>query len=287
MVDEKKRGLGRGLSALLGSANDSPPNEAEIAEISVADLQAGRYQPRTHFSDKPLLELSESIKSQGVIQPVVVRPIRGGGYEIIAGERRWRAAQLAGLDSLPCVIKKVDGETAIAMALIENIQREDLTPLEQAGALQRLIDEFELTHQAVAEAVGKSRSSVTNLLRLMNLHPAVADILAAGDLEMGHARALLTLPADKQPAVAEDVVTRGFNVRQTEAFVKRYLSRDGSVVPAVEVDPLISNLEKQLANRLGQTVRIKCNVSGAGKITIGFSSLSELNGVLASFGFEQ
>ncbi|MDX5298490.1 MAG: ParB/RepB/Spo0J family partition protein, partial [Gammaproteobacteria bacterium] len=226
----KKRGLGeRGLGALLSgssakssaSKEAATPEDGELRDLPVDLIQRGRYQPRRDMDPEALQELSDSIRQQGVMQPVVVRPIGEGRYELIAGERRWRATQLAGLDRIPAVIRDVPDEAAIAMALIENIQREDLNPIEEAFALQRLQDEFGLTQQQVADAVGKSRTTITNLLRLIGLAPDVRVMLEHGDLEMGHGRALLTLPADVQLQVARQIVSRGLSVRQTEALVRR------------------------------------------------------------------
>ena len=216
----KKRGLGRGLDALLPKREKAAPLKTGLEEVPIEFIQAGKYQPRTYFADESIAELSDSIKAQGMIQPIILRPIADDRYEIIAGERRWRAAQLAGLEKVPAVIRTVDDESALAMSLIENIQREDLNPLEEATALQRLIDEFQFTHQEVADAVGKSRSAVTNTLRLTHLAAPVAEMLVAGDLEMGHARALLTLVTTDQVEVARQVVARGLNVRQTEELVR-------------------------------------------------------------------
>jgi ParB family chromosome partitioning protein len=216
----KKRGLGRGLNAMLPKKEEVAPPKTGLDEIPIEFIQPGKYQPRTYFAEESIAELSDSIKAQGVIQPIVLRPIGDDRYEIIAGERRWRAAQLAGIEKIPAVIRTVDDESALAMSLIENIQREDLNPLEEATALQRLIDDFQFTHQEVADAVGKSRSAVTNTLRLTQLALPVAEMLVAGDLEMGHARALLTLEVNEQVAVAKQVVARGLNVRQTEELVR-------------------------------------------------------------------
>ncbi len=302
----KKRGLGKGLDALLGAVNTpaapvsleaaeavSAPvslpvaNEQagvpgqQLAEIAVDRIQRGRYQPRRDMSPQALEELAASIRQQGVMQPIVLRPVGAGQYEIIAGERRWRAAQQAGLDKVPAVIREVADEAAIAMALIENIQREDLNPIEEAIALKRLQDEFELTQQEVADAVGKSRSAVTNLLRLLQLDPEVRLMLEHGDLEMGHARALLTLPAEQQIEAANQVSGQGLSVRQTEALA-RQMSQPPAVKPAKPVvDPNIRQLEEKLGDRLGAKVQIQHGSKGKGKLVIHYHDLHELDAVLA------
>jgi len=220
----KKRGLGRGLDALLGGSMANVvdgPKGADLREVPVDLLQPGKYQPRTDMHPESLEELANSIKAQGVVQPIVIRPIGGDRYEIIAGERRWRAAQIAGLHEIPAVVRDVPDEAAIAMALIENIQREDLNPIEEAIALQRLIDEFEMTHQQAAGAVGRSRAAVSNLLRLLTLNDDVRKMLEHGDLEMGHARALLALEGQVQSETARNVATKGYSVRETEQLVRR------------------------------------------------------------------
>ena len=250
-------------------------------------IQPGKYQPRTYFAEESIAELSDSIKAQGIIQPVVLRPIADDRYEIIAGERRWRAAQLAGMESIPAVIRTVDDESAISMSLIENIQREDLNPLEEATALQRLIDDFQFTHQEVAEAVGKSRSAVTNTLRLTQLAKPVAEMLVAGDLEMGHARALLTLEVNQQVKVAKQVVASGLNVRQTEELVRvaGKASDTTGVKPSQDADT--RRLEQNLGQALGQPVQIRHSKRGAGKLVISYSSLDELDGILSKMGYQE
>lgn len=289
----KKRGLGRGLDALLGasstkssvandSATDSSSKDGMLTEVAVEFVQRGKYQPRIDIDPASLEELSASIKAQGVMQPIVIRPIQANRYEIIAGERRWRAAQLAGLATIPAIIREVADEAAIAMALIENIQREDLNPIEEARALSRLQDEFELTQQEVAEAVGKSRTAVTNLLRLMNLESEVKTLLERGDLDMGHARALLSLEAQQQVELARKVVADSLTVRQTEALVKKTLSGEVAQTSASKkVDPDISRLEETLAKRLGSPVKINHSDKGKGKLTISYSNLDELDGILS------
>jgi ParB family chromosome partitioning protein len=283
----KKRGLGRGLDALLPKKEEVAPPKTGLEEIPIEFIQPGKYQPRVYFAEESIAELSDSIKAQGIIQPIVLRPIANDRYEIIAGERRWRAAQLAGLAKVPAVIRTVDDDSALAMSLIENIQREDLNPLEEATALQRLIDDFQFTHQEVADAVGKSRSAVTNTLRLTQLSPPVAEMLVAGDLEMGHARALLTLEAKEQVVVAKQVVARGLNVRQTEELIRAALkvAVDGPVKPAQDADT--KRLEQNLGQTLGQPVQIKHSRKGAGKLVICYSSLDELDGILSKMGYKE
>lgn len=284
----KKRGLGRGLDALLGGASVSAMQE-EAAKVDTRELQylpleliqRGMYQPRRDMDPQALEELAQSIKNHGVMQPIVVRPLSGGRYEIIAGERRWRASQQAGLEKVPALVREVPDEAAIAMALIENIQREDLNPIEEAVALQRLQQEFQLTQQQVADAVGKSRVSVSNLLRLIALPDEIKTLLAHGDLEMGHARALLGLPGDQQVEGARHVVARGLTVRQTEALVRQWLSDKEKPKAEVKSDPDISRLEQRLAERLGSPVQIKHGQKGRGQLVIRYSSLDELQGVLA------
>lgn len=284
----KKRGLGRGLDALLGDSSGfdeaqaaaviDTRNEA-LQELAVEKIQRGIYQPRRDMDQDALADLANSIKAQGVIQPIVVRPVDMGRYEIIAGERRWRAAQLAGLTKIPALIKEVPDEAAIAIALIENIQREDLNPIEEATALQRLMDEFDLTQQKVAEAVGKSRTTVTNLLRLMKLAPETKRMLEYGDLEMGHARALLALDPERQVAAAKDVVNRGLSVRQTEALVKKY--QEGKVKPVKKApEPAVQHLEQRWASTTGMKVRINHSDKGEGKLTLNYSNLAELEAIL-------
>lgn len=284
----KKRGLGRGLDALLGGTaiNDSPIEQPTalissegLQVIPVDKIQRGIYQPRRDMDQPALEELANSIRAQGVIQPIVVRPVDMGRYEIIAGERRWRAAQLAGLTEIPTTVRDVPDEAAIAMALIENIQREDLNPIEEAMALQRLMDEFELTQQKVAEAVGKSRTTVTNLLRLMKLTPEAKRMLEYGDLEMGHARALLALDGDKQIVAAKDVVARGLSVRQTEELIKQ-LQTAPKKKQQLAVDPGAEQLQKRWSEALGMQVKIRHSDKGDGKLTIAYKSLSDIESIL-------
>ncbi|MDA9679959.1 ParB/RepB/Spo0J family partition protein [Gammaproteobacteria bacterium] len=283
----KKRGLGRGLDALLPKKVEVELPKTGLEEISIECIQPGKYQPRTYFAEESIAELSDSIKAQGIIQPIVLRPVDEGRYEIIAGERRWRAAQLAGLEKVPAVIRTVDDDSALAMSLIENIQREDLNPLEEATALQRLIDDFQFTHQEVADAVGKSRSSVTNTLRLTQLSLPVAEMLVAGDLEMGHARALLTLGAKEQVMVAKQVAAKGLNVRQTEEMIRvaHKFKAGGPRKPAQDADT--KRLEQNLGLTFGQPVQIRHSKKGAGKMVISYSSLDELDGILLKIGYKE
>lgn len=284
----KKRGLGRGLDALLGtpSAENSPvsvnPPESKenLQHLAVDKIQRGRYQPRRDMDQQALEELASSIKSQGVIQPIVVRPIDMGRYEIIAGERRWRAAQLAGLTDIPVTIRDVPDEAAIAMALIENIQREDLNPIEEAMALQRLMDEFELTQQKVAEIVGKSRTTVTNLLRLLKLTPETKRMLEYGDLEMGHARALLGLEQELQIKAAKEVVSRGLSVRQTEDLVKQFQHPKPAPSKPAAPAPELQSLEQRWRDTLGMKVKISQTDKGDGKLTINYDSVEQLSAIL-------
>ena len=288
----KKRSLGRGLDALLGASEAAQAAEAPVAqvaadpdrtlkELAVDLIQRGKYQPRRDMEPESLQELADSIKVQGVMQPIVVRPISDRKYEIIAGERRWRATQLAGLDTIPAVIRDVPDEAAIAMALIENIQREDLNPIEEAASLQRLQQVFDLTQQEVADAVGKSRSTVTNLLRLMSLQEDVRRLVEHGDLEMGHARALLGLEGGDQSHAAAQVVGKGMSVRQTEALVRNMLAAKDKPPQKKSLDPNIRHLQDDLSQRLGTRVQIQHSAKGKGKLVLNYSSLDELDGILA------
>lgn len=298
-MSTKRKGLGKGLDALLGAgpivspspvstAPDQTPTsdpklDGRLAHLPVEFCQRGKYQPRRDMHPEQLEELAESIKAQGVMQPIVVRPLGPDHYEIIAGERRWRAAQLAGLEKIPAVIREVNDEAAIAMALIENIQREDLNPMEEAMALKRLQDEFELTHQEVAQAVGKSRTTVTNLLRLIALTDDVKKLLEHGDLEMGHARALLTLEPEDQREIGRQVVAKGLSVRQTETLVRSFQENKNNKKPAPAKTPSadIRQLQEQLSERLGAGVEIQHTAKGKGKLVINYNSLDELDGILA------
>ena len=257
--------------------------KSSLQEVPIEWIRPGKYQPRKTIDDEPLQELSASIKAQGVMQPIVLRSIGEERYEIIAGERRWRATQLAGLDKIPAVIKEVNDEAAVAMSLIENIQREDLNPMEEALALQRLIEEFDLTHQQVADAVGKSRTAVTNFLRLINLSPEVSQMLAHGDIEMGHARALLSLTHDQQGSVAREIAAQHLNVRQAEALVRKLVA--GPTKPSAnKVDADTRGLENRLGSKIGQKVNIQHSAKGKGKLVIAYNSLDELDGILHHFG---
>ncbi len=281
----KKRGLGRGLDALL------PPEEAALPdkgllEIPLEWIKPGKFQPRNYFAEESIAELSASIKAQGIMQPIVLRSLGKDSFEIIAGERRWRAAQHAGLEKIPAVVRDVDDDAAIAMSLIENIQREDLNPLEEAGALTRLIDDFGFTHQEVADAVGKSRSGVTNMLRLTHLPGPVADMLITGKIEMGHARALLTLTEAQQIETAQTVVDRGLNVRQTEELV-RNLGKSKSARKQPRLDADTKRLQENLSMSLGQPVQIRHTTKGKGKLVISYNSLDELDGILSRMGYEE
>jgi len=285
----KKRGLGRGLDALLGGAvtasatNQADKKEDGILKVLPLDvIQRGRYQPRVDMHPESLEELADSIRAQGVVQPIVVRPISSTKYEIIAGERRWRAAQLAGLQDIPTVIRDVSDRATIAMALIENIQREDLNPMEEAHALKRLIDEFEMTQQQAAEAVGRSRTGVTNLLRLLELTDTVKQMVVGGELEMGHARALLALKDGSQLEAARLVASKGMSVRETERLVRKLLGDDASKAKKVRprVDPDIRRLQDDLSDKLGAKVQIQHSSAGKGKLVIRYNSSDELDGIL-------
>ncbi len=283
----KRRGLGKGLGALMGDIRpvlNEPhiTSGSELCSLPVDVIQRGKYQPRVDMKQEALEELANSIRAQGVVQPIVVRAISDEKFEIIAGERRWRASQLAGLQDIPAVVRDVADETAIAIALIENIQREDLNPIEEANALQRLIEEFSLTHQEAAEAVGRSRTSVTNLLRLLELHQDVKSMLMHGNLEMGHARALLSLSKKEQKEAAIKVVKRGLTVRETERLVRTMLAGvDGLPEKQSYVDPDIKKLEEALSEKLGAELKVQHNSKGKGRVTIHYNSLDELDGILA------
>lgn len=306
MADKKK--LGKGLNALLSSGSSetmasllgrnkdrsSPTSvpapsststtedkDGDLKHVPIEFIQRGKFQPRTDMHEEALEELAASIRVQGVMQPIVIRPISSSRYEIIAGERRWRACQIAGLATIPAIIKPVGDEAAIAMALIENIQREDLNPIEEAMALKRLQDEFELTQQEVADAVGKSRATVTNLIRLIGLNIDVRRMLEHGDLEMGHARALLSLPGMQQSEAARTVAGRGLSVRQTESLVRRLIAGANSSTMDKPIDPDIKNLEENLAEKLGAKVLIQHTAKGKGKLILKYNSLDELDGILS------
>ena len=293
MADRKK--LGKGLSALLSSGSASSMSdlqseravdrgsvlgeEERLRNIPIDLIQRGKYQPRVEMNEAALEDLAASIKAQGVMQPIVIRPIAAQKYEIIAGERRWRASQMAGLSSIPAVVKQVSDEAAIAMSLIENIQRENLNPIEEAMALKRLQDEFELTQQEVASAVGKSRATVTNLMRLIGLHIDVQKMLQVGKLEMGHARELLTLSETKQVEFAKLVANKGLSVRQTESLV-RNVNTGSELDRKKSIDPNIKKLEEDLGEKLGAKVIIQHTEKGKGRLVINYNSLDELDGIL-------
>ena len=286
----KKRGLGRGLDALLsGSSTAKAPEKSESAAVgdsqlrtvAVDQLQRGQYQPRTNMHQESLEELADSIREQGLVQPIIIRPISGNKYEIIAGERRWRAAQLAGLHEVPVVVRTVDDRAAIAMALIENIQRENLNPMEEARSLHRLMQEFELTQQQAAEAVGRSRSGVANLLRLLDLNEGVKQLLEDRQLEMGHARALLSLKGQDQLAAANKVVKSAMSVREAEQMVRKMLEPVKPKSKTVaEQDPNIRHLQEDLSEKLGADVQLQSKNNGKGKLIISFNSNDELEGIL-------
>ncbi len=282
-MSSPRRGLGRGLDALLGEASDSTAQGREMGlrELPLDQLESGRYQPRREFDPAALQELAHSIRAQGVVQPIVVRPLaEPERYEIIAGERRWRAAQLAELERIPALVRDIPDEMAVAVALIENIQREDLNPLEEATALKRLTEEFAMTHQAVADAVGRSRVGVSNLLRLLDLSAVVKTHVARGELEMGHARALLALDEATQAEVARDVVKRSLTVRQTEALVRQWQGGSKPKSTPVSSDPNIRRLQEDLGERLSADVRIEQGQRGKGRLVIRYNSLDELDGIL-------
>ncbi len=288
MATKKKRGLGRGFEALLGDTGIAAMAADEqvaqrhdnaLRQMPIEQLQPGRYQPRRDMREEALQALAESITAQGVIQPIVVRPIDSGGYEIIAGERRWRAAQLASLQEVPVIVREVDDRAAIAMALIENIQREDLNPLEEAQSLQRLIDEFGFTHEQAASAIGRSRSAVSNLLRLLALSEEVKTLVVSREIEMGHARALLALAREQQYPAALTIVKDGMSVRAAEKLVQR-LSRPKTGSAVKSKDPNITGLESELSEIIGAAVNIKYSSKGKGTLTIHYNNLDQLEGVI-------
>ncbi|MCX0432031.1 ParB/RepB/Spo0J family partition protein [Aeromonas veronii] len=298
----KKRGLGKGLDALLSTSTAArqkqvmsdqrteeamaPTNQGELRKLPVEWLQSGKYQPRKDMSQDALEELANSIRAQGVIQPIVVRPLGEQSFEIIAGERRWRASQLARLEVVPCIVKDVPDEAAVAIALIENIQREDLNAIEEAVALQRLLTEFELTHQQVAEAVGKSRTTVTNLLRLNQLNDDVKRFVEHGDLDMGHARALLALSGQAQSELAKLVAQKGLTVRDTEKLVQKALEPAKAKSEPAR-DPQIGYLERQLAEKIGNQVQLQPGKRDSGKLVISYENLSDLDRILGYFGVSE
>jgi len=274
----KPKGLGRGLDALLGGSEDNAPRDAQ-ATLPVGAIRPGKYQPRTRMDEKSLQELAASIKAQGLMQPLLVRPIGREQYELIAGERRWRAAQIAGLDAVPVLVREVPDNVALAMALVENIQRENLNPIEEAGGLQRLIEEFRMTHEAAADAVGRSRSATTNLLRLLKLARPVQAMLMQGTLEMGHARALLGLDGARQIEAANRIAARGLSVRESEALATR-LQRGPAARRKQRTDRDLARLEEEISARLGTTVQIRPGRKGSGSIHISYSGLDHLDQLL-------
>ena len=278
-----KSGLGKGLDALLPETVAGIDPSFDPTELPIDQLFRGSRQPRTRFREEGIEELAQSIRAQGVIEPIVVRRRQAGGFEIVAGERRWRAAQRAGLERVPVVVRDVDDRQAVALALVENIQREDLNPIEEAQALKHLLGEQALTHEELAEAVGKSRTAVTNSLRLLNLAPPVRELLEEGTLEMGHGRALLPLPLEDQESAARRVVAGQLSVRRTEALVKQLLA---GPTPPAPPDGDVRRLERNLSEHLGAPASIKAGRKGSGRIVIRYGSLDELDGVLGRLGME-
>lgn len=278
----KTKGLGRGLDALLGGSLESVSATDTLRVLPVQQLQPGKYQPRTHMDHDSLVQLADSIRAQGIMQPILVRQVGHDQYEIIAGERRWRAAQMAGMREVQVLVRELEDETALAMSLIENIQRENLNPLEEANGIQRLLDEFGLTHQAAAEAIGRSRTAVTNLLRLRALVPKVQDMLMSGAIDMGHARALLSLDGANQIAAAEQIAGKRLSVREAERLVQRITQPRKTVEHRISRD--ILNLQENLAEQLGASVAIHQGAKGRGKLTIDYSSMEELEGILQRMG---
>ncbi len=281
----KKRGLGRGLNALLGGSDTvevmiRPQGENELREIDVDLIQRGPWQPRTHFDEESLQELADSIGTQGVVQPIVLRPSVDGRYEIVAGERRWRASQLAGLQQIPAVIKRFDDQTAAAVSLIENIQRENLNPLEESTALQRLMNEFDMTHQQIADTVARSRAAVSNLLRLQDLNADVKELLGTRVIDMGHARALLGVTGNSQSTLARVVAKKGLSVRETEQLVRKTLNPPAKP-KKIKKDPDIKKLESRLSEQLGAPVNIRQKTQSKGHLEITYNSLDELEGILS------
>ena len=277
----KPKGLGRGLDALLGGDKEQVRQAEELGQLSIAALKPGKYQPRTRMGQEALTELAESIKVRGVIQPILIRPVSGTQYEILAGERRWRAAKMAGLKEVPVIIRQVTDDAALAIGLIENIQREDLNAMEEAAGIQRLVDEFRLTHEEAARAVGRSRSAVTNLLRLLELSKPVQDMVMDGQLDMGHARALLGLAKSRQVELANQIAARGLSVREAERLARVSSESPKSGRPAKRIDPDTRRLQDELAETLGTTVTIKAGKKGKGTLTLAYGSLDQLDGILA------
>ena len=277
----KLKGLGRGLDALLSSDSEANAQSDNLTSLALENLQPGKYQPRTHMDQASLESLADSIRSQGIMQPIVVRQVEGGKYEIIAGERRWRASKLAGLKEVPVIVRDIADAAALAMALIENIQRENLNPIEEANGIQRLIDEFKMTHETAAQAVGRSRSAVTNLLRLQNLHAVVQEMLMHAKLDMGHARALLTLEGAKQIAAAEQIVQNQLSVRMAEQLVKKIASVSASPKKVASKDRDVLRLQETLAQNLGAVVTIENGKNGSGTLKIRYASLDQLDEIIS------
>ena len=278
----RHKGLGRGLDALLGGTSTEAREDDRLAQIAVTALRPGKYQPRTRMDEASLAELAESIKASGVIQPVVVRSVSDGQYEILAGERRWRAARLAGLEHVPAVVREVPDEAALGIGLIENIQREDLNPIEEASGLKRLIDEFHLTHEEVARAIGRSRAGVTNLLRLLELAPAVQAFVQDGRIDMGHARALLAVSKARQVELAHQIAEKGLSVREAERLVQeKSAAPRATTAQGVKLDADTRRLQDELAESLGAPVHLKPRRGGKGSVVIDYASLDELEGLLA------
>ncbi len=277
----KQKGLGRGLDALLAGSDNSDTGSDALQNLSITQLQPGKYQPRTNMDQTALAELAESIKAQGIMQPILVRPVADDRYEIIAGERRWRAAQLAGLNEVPVLMRKVADEAALAMSLIENIQRENLNPLEQALGIQRLINEFGMTHQTAGEALGNSRSTISNLLRLLNLSAPVQELMMQGKIDMGHGRALLPLDAAQQIRIANVIAQKQLSVRETEKLVHQLEHPAAKKVKKPDRDLL--RLQEDVSERLGAQVAIKPKKNGQGNIVIHYTSLDQLDDILSKF----
>ena len=277
----RHKALGRGLDALLGG-NERPSTGEELAQLSIDSLRPGKYQPRTRMDEASLAELAESIRARGVIQPIVVRPVDDARYEILAGERRWRAAKLAGLERVPAVVRTVPDDVALGIGLIENIQREDLNPIEEASGLKRLIDEFHITHEEAARAVGRSRVAVTNLLRLLELSPAVQQMLLEGKIDMGHARALLAVSKARQVELAGQIATQGLSVREAERLAQGAASapKAGKRVRAGRLDADTRRLQEELSEALGANVAMKPRGGGRGSVVIDYSSLDQLQGII-------
>lgn len=282
----QKRGLGRGLDALLGDAPPATEKKNELQKLPIEWLQRGKFQPRKDIDPEKIKELADSIKAQGIIQPIVLRKIGDERYEIVAGERRWRAAQLAGLQEVPVVVRDIDDKGAMAIALIENIQREDLNPLEEAEALKRLLEEFELTHQQIADAIGKSRATVTNLLRLMELQPEVKQLLVDKQIEMGHARALLPLGRDLQIKAAQKIAKQSLSVRAVEKLI-RDLQTEPLKNEPVEVDRDTLRLQDDLTSKLGAKVSINHKKNGSGKLVVAYSNLEQLDGIIEQLNYSE